>query len=935
VAVGAALAASRVLSLDLLRPVLDPLGAYPYRGWEDLYREQWTYDSFGRSTHGINCTGSCTWKGYVRNGILFKEEQYSDYPEINNPRDPSYDPSLPALPTYNPRGCQKGAHYKEYIYGPQRLKYPLIRAGERGEGKWTRVTWEEAFAYIANKVAAAVTDELNGGPDTVTFYSAIPAKHHLTLAGGFRLANLIGGVVCSFYDWYCDLPPGEPMTWGVQTDSCEAADWFNSKYLLLWGSNLLETRIPDAHVVTEARMNGTKVVAIFPEYNPVSIHADTYVPVKPGTDAALALGMARIIIDSGLYDAGYIKQFTDLPFLVLADSGKFLRESDMVAGGSPDKLYVWDNTTNGAVLAPGTLGTGDPVDGGLNLGAIDPRLELRSNTRVRTLGGNRVVVTVFTRLRERLADAQYTVSGVAATTGLDPALIEEMATDLATIKPARIIEGAGTNHYYHNDLNNRAQILLVALTGNVGIPGGGFDHYVGQEKLWAEAGFFRLSFPLGRPKQRFQNTTIWTYVHAGVTSDTDHLWPRPIDDYIADSVANGWMPLWPKDTLTTGRSPRVLFVWGANYLNQAKGFLDVYQTLWPKLDLIVDLNFRMDTTALYADVVLPATSWFEMWNLNTTDLHSYIIPFTPVIPPQFGSRSDWQIWQGLADALANTGVVFQDSLPDGTTITRDYATLGTDFRTLNTDGQDLSDDKDACQFLLDSSVETNGLTMDGIAEQPARLLETSEEWTSDLLPNQAYYGFQRMTEHLKPLHTLTGRQQFYIDHDWYLSDFREELPVYKPPVDADLYPLRWITPHGRWSIHSTYRDLKFQLRMQRGRPIVYLSPSEAQARGLLDNDPVEVLNDHGSLVAHLCVSPRLPAGMALMYHGWESYMLKNNLDDTSGFKNGWQGPCTIRIKPTQLVGGYAQLKFRLNYWGPTGNQKDTRVQVVKYAGTLP
>ncbi|MHC1742077.1 MAG: molybdopterin-dependent oxidoreductase [Syntrophobacteraceae bacterium] len=934
-----ALAAGNALAWDLLRPVLDPLGAYPYRGWEALYQDQWTYDSFGRSTHGINCTGSCTWKGYVKNGILFKEEQYADYPDINTPGEPGYDPALPDLPTINPRGCQKGAHFKEYIYGPQRPKYPLIRVGERGEGRWRRASWNEALSYIADKVAANISAF---GPDTITFYSAIPAKHHLTLAGGFRLANLIGGVVCSFYDWYCDLPPGEPLTWGVQTDACESADWFNSKYIMLMGANLLETRIPDAHVMTEARMNGTKIVSVFPEYNPVSIHADEYIAIKPGTDGALCLAMANVIVEQGLYDAPYIKQFTDMPFLVRTDTNTFLRESDVVAGGSSAKFYVWDTVTASALLAPGSLGfpAGDP-NKTLDLGLVDPALE--GNFTVSEIP----VTTVFSVLRQKLADHSPLL--MAPVTGIDATTIVRLAEEFAASPAARIIEGAGTNHYYHNDLINRSQILLVALTGNVGKPGGGFDHYVGQEKLWAEQGFFRLSFPHGRPKQRFQNTTLWTYTHADVTSDVDGQWPRSINSYVAESVANGWMPLWPKGTITPGDprfglSPKVLFVWGANYLNQAKGFLDVYTNLWPKLDLIVDLNFRMDTTALHADVVLPAATWFEMWNINTTDLHSYVIPMTPVIPPQFESRTDWQIWQGLADALAATGLSFSDTVPDGTIINRNFASLGSDFRNFNTaplpaGAADLSNDKDACQFLLNNSPEFSGLTMDDIAAQPARLAQTSEEWTSDLLPNRAYYGFQRMTEHLRPLTTLTGRQQFYIDHDWYVNELGEELPVYKPPVDVDvngstLYPLRWITPHGRWSIHSTYRDCKFQLRMQRGRPIVYLSPAEATARGLLDNDAVEVFNGHGSLVAHLCVSSRLPDGMAQMYHGWESYMLKNALV-TPTFKNGWQGPCTIRIKPTQLIGGYGHVNFRLNYWGPTGNQKDTRVDIRKYNGTIP
>lgn len=937
-AAAGALVVPKTLALDLLRPVLDPMGAYPYRGWEDLYRGQWSYDSFGRTTHSVNCTGSCTWKGYVKNGILFKEEQYADYPDIG-----------PDLPTYNPRGCQKGANHKEYIYGPQRVKYPLIRVGPRGSGQWRRATWNEALALIVAGDAGlginGVLDAIqNYGPDTVTFFAAIPAKHHITLSGGFRLANLIGGVVCSFYDWYCDLPPGEPLTWGVQTDACESADWFNSKFIMLMGANLLETRIPDAHFLTEARQNGTRVVAVFPEYAPVCVHADEFVAVNPGTDGALCLGMANVIVNSALYDAPYIKQFTDMAFLVRSDTGKFLREADVVQGGSQEKFYLWDQVTAAAVLAPGSRGFGAPVPGALDLGALDPALEGTYSV------GGFTVRPVFGRLKEQLATC--TPAWAAGETGVSATTIGRLARQFAAAPSARIIEGAGTNHYYHNDLINRAQILLVALTGNVGIPGGGFDHYVGQEKLWAEQGFFRLSFPLTRPKQRFQNTTLWTYVHAAVRSDVDPLWPRPVGEYISTSVNNGWMPLWPKGTLSydavtnvvvNSRSPRVLFVWGANYVNQAKGFSDVVNTLIPKLDLLVSVNQRIDTTSLYADVVLPAAGMFEKWDLSTTDLHTYVHPFTPVLGvPQFESRTDWQIWRSLAEALQATGLIFDDTTAPFSPAApqhRDFNTLLSDFDTMNLAGTSVTsvaDDRNACQFLLEASPETNdgvnGLTIladtgpNSIIEHPRRFLQTGDEWTSDLLPGQAYYGFQRMTQHLRPLTTLTGRQQFYIDHDWYLENdlngVSEELPVYKPPVDQDAYPLRWITPHGRWSIHSTWRDAKYQLRLQRGRPIVYLSPAEANARGLTDNALVTVYNGHGSLVANLCISPRLPNGMAQMYHGWEKYTLRA----------GWQSPTTIRIKPTQLIGQYGHVNFRLNYWGPTGNQKDTRVEITAYTG---
>ena len=885
------LVAKDVLALDLLAPVTDPLGAYPYRGWETLYRNQYSYDYTGRSTHSMNCTGSCTWKIYVKDSIAFKEEQYADYPPINS-----------TLPTYNPRGCQKGANYLEYVYGPQRVKYPLIRTGARGEGRWRRASWSEAASLIASKITSNITAN---GPDSIFFYSAIPAKHFVTFAGGARLANLTGAVMCSFYDWYCDLPPGEPITWGEQTDSCESADWVNSKYLILWGANLLETRIPDAHFMAEARMRGTRIVAIFPEYNPVSIHADIFVPIKPGTDGAFGLAMANVIVNEGLYDAAYCKQFTDFPFLVRTDNNKFLREADVVSGGSTDKFYVWNTATNKTVLVPGTWGDAIKT---LDLGAISPALE--GSWSVTTLAGSKQVATVFSLLKAKIAG--YTPSAMASVTGVDANLITQIARDFAATKPGRIIEGAGTNHYYHNDLINRVQILLVALTGNVGKPGGGFDHYVGQEKIWPEHGFISLAYPLTTAKQRFQNTTLWTYVHAGVTSDVDGALPRPLAQYITESVNNGWMPLYPEGTLTNGKTPKVMFIWGANYVNQSKGYEKVVSTLLPKLDLIVDVNFRMDTSAFYADVVLPAASFYEKWDLNSTDLHTYIHPFTPVIPPLHESKTDWQIWQTLAQALQDTGFSYYDAKFG---LQRNFSTLVSSF----TNNGAIAGDKAACQYLLDHAEETAGVTMDQINTQPHRFTQTSEVWTSDVKPGVAYYGFQRMTEHLRPLRTLTGRQQFYVDHDWFL-EMGEQLPVYKPPLDIDAYPLRWITPHGRWSIHSTWRDAKYQLRLQRGRPIVYLSPGEAAKRGLVDNDKVEIYNKNGGFIAHLNVSPRLPDGMAQMYHGWERYFFQ---------KGGWQTPTTIRIKPTQLAGGYGQLKFKLNYWGPTGNQKDTRVEIRK------
>jgi nitrate reductase / nitrite oxidoreductase, alpha subunit len=910
-AAGAALAIPGCLAKD--KPVLsafagdfDPLRTYPYRGWEDFYRKMWTWDKVVRSTHSANCTGSCSWKVYVRNGVMVREEQAADYPRIS--RD---------LPDYNPRGCQKGGCFVEYVYSPQRLRYPLIRAGRRGEGKWRRASWDEALTLIAEKLLDNV---YRHGPDTNTFFSVIPAMSPISFCAGSRLAHYLGGVMCSFYDWYCDLPPGEPLTWGVQTEACECADWFNSKYIVLWGSNISQTRIPDAHFAFEARYNGAKIVAISPDYNASCTHADLYWRINPGTDAALALGVARILLEENLIDVPYVKEQTDLPLLAVKKTGRFLRDSDLRAGGRDDVFYFWDAALQKAVAAPGTMGseeksirlTGDPaLTGTFTVQLAD--------------GTSAEVTTIFELLKRTLAD--YSLEKVARLTGLPDHEIRTFARELGTRKPAMIIHGAGTNHWFHNDLCNRALILLVALTGNVGRNGGGFNHYVGQERVWPEHGFFELAFPEGRKKQRFQNTTLWSYVHSA--SRDPHLHNgKPIDWYIQESVKNGWMPLWPKlgegETPRTGRKPRAFIIWRANYLNQAKGNEVIESSLWRDLDLIVDINYRMDTTALYSDVVLPASSYYEKVDLNTTDCHSYMHTFGKALAPLFESKTDWDVFRALAEKIAEVArkknlSPFRDEAFEWT---RDFSRLGGEW---SSQGKIVTDEQ-AADFILSHSKETQGMTYQNLQAHPRRFVATdSESWNSDIEEGVAYTPFKHQVEQKRPWRTLTGRQQFYIDHPWFL-ELGEALPVHKEPAE-EKFPLFWNTPHGRWSIHSTWRDHRALLRLQRGLPIVYMHPDDARRRQLRDNDWVRIFNQIGECVCRLQILPGEKPGRVTMYHGWEKFL---------GFQQGgWQSLTYIKIKPTQLIGKYGHVNFRLNYWGPTGNNRDIKVEVEKATSQVP
>lgn len=934
---GAGLALGKeALSFQALVPIEDPLKQYPYRSWEDLYKNQWTWDKVSPSTHSANCTGSCRWMVYVKNGVVMREEQASDFGQIN-----------PDIPTFNPRGCQKGACYSsDYLYGPNRLRYPMMRTGERGQGKWKRLSWKEALETIAEKMVDTIKEH---GPDTINYFTPIPAMSYVRWSSGNRLANLTGGVSLTFYDWYCDLLPAEPITFGVQGDVAETADFYNSRYVLIWASRVTDTRIPDAHFVTEARYNGTKLVGIFSDYCPTAIKVDQHVPIKPGTDGAMALAMCQVVINDNLYDESYIKEQTDLPFLIRLDNNKFLREKDMKEDGKDGILYAWDRIKNAPVAMPGTWD--DPPENGLpaplflgrnTLGykqgtldlkskGIDPLLEGRF--KVKLADGREVeVATVFTLIKEGLS--KYTPEWAQGVTGISAKVISQIAREFAetakrTGGKSRIILGMGVNHWFNNDTIIRPMILFVALTGTEGKDGGGITYYVGQWKPVAVGGLARLAFPLGANNQRFQNTTMWSYVHSEINDAIDDEErrrqgiKRPIRDYIKESAANGWIPLYPKQ----GKEPKVFFIWNGNWTNQAKGGDYVLRNMFPKLDLIVNLNIRLDTSALYADIVLPVAGHYEKDDLNSTEEHTFMHVLTPAIEPLYECKSEWQIFKELAkkveEVAERKGLTrFYD---EQFGIWRDLSNLTDQY----TQGGRLSSEKDAAQFILDNgqlpgiSSPTEGMTFDGLVKKAERF---KNNWTSPMEDGVPYSPFKRFVAEKRPWPTFTGRMQFYIDHDWFI-EMGENLLTYKPSLEADKYPLRYTTPHNRWFIHSTWSEHQTIMRLMRGGQIIYMNPDDMADRGIKDNDWVKIYNGHGHFVCRVKVYPSSPRGFITNYFGHEKFS-----DVREGF--GYQSPVPIRIKPTQLV-KYYHLTFKPNYWGPTGSQRDVKVEVEKYTKAYP
>jgi len=922
-------AAREFLQMERLEVVDDPIGDYPYRDWEDLYREEWDWDSIARSTHSVNCTGSCSWDVYVKDGQVWREEQAADYPRINDD-----------LPDVNPRGCNKGACYKNYVHGAQRVKHPLKHVGdERGDGKWKQISWDQALTEIAEEVLDVMED---GDYDGISGFTPIPAMSPVSFASGSRMINLLGGVSHSFYDWYSDLPPGQPITYGFQTDNAESADWYNADYLIAWGSNVDVTRIPDAKTFLSARYGGAKTVGVFSDYSQTAIHTDEWLAPEPGSDAALALGMARTIVEEGLYDAAHLKEQSDMPLLVREDTGKFLRASEVPglsvgAGDDPEKVMIMQDAAGDLRIAPGSLGVREgEFDPGSSIELdFDPQLSV--DRTVETTDGQVAVRSVWDRLRERLAE--YTPETVYQQTGVGRETHQRVAREFARADRGKIIHGKGVNDWYHNDLGNRSIQLLATLTGHIGRNGTGVDHYVGQEKIWTVNGWKHLSFPhldKSGTGPRGMPTTLWAYYHSGVLDEAD---PK-LRERIETSIDEGWMPMYPEERADGTRpDPRIFFVWRGNFYNQAKGNTFIRETLWPKLDLVVDVNFRMDSTAINSDYVLPTASHYEKYDLSMTDMHTFVHPFTPAVEPLGEAKSDWEIFRLLSERIQelarerDVGPIEDRSFDrelNPKTLHRDYVR---DW--IDDESGALEEGKDAAEFILRNSGETNPpdsdeeITFEDTVEQPRRFLANGGHWTSPIEEDTAFAPWKNFVQRKDPWPTYTGRQQYYIDHDWFLED-GEALPTFKEPAEelTDEYPLRYLTPHGRWSMHSTWRDDKYMLRLNRGEPVVYLNPADARDRGIEDGDQVRVYNDVGEVQAQAKFYPSSEEGAIRMNFSWEDYQFPGG--------NNFNSPTSMLLKSTQLVqypeDSGEHLHFFPNFWGPTGVNSDARVEIEPVEG---
>jgi len=904
---------------------VQPLPAVPdYRTWEDLYRQKWTWDKIVCGTHTMtNCVGACAWNLYVKDGMVWREEQRSPYTA-----------TAAGLPDFNPRGCQKGACGSVLMYSPSRIRYPLRRVGERGEGKWERISWDEALDTIAREMIDAIEQ---AGPDTIIGEFGPNVGSGPNSAAPLRFFHMLGSPATDPNGQIGDMIPGATITLGHSHPTDSSDDWWRSSYIVLWAFNPSATRIPDAHYLYEGRYRGAKLVVVAPDYNASAIHADLWMNVRPGTDAALALAACQVIIEEGLYDAAYVAEQTDLSLLVRTDKGRFLRASDLGTGGSEDAFFLWDAQKNAPAAAPGSGGSET-----LALGAVQPKLDFDGTTNV---GGRSVRVrTVFSMLREQL-DRSYKPDTVEPIAGVSADTIRTFARGFAAAPSAVILAQYGSCKSLHSDLAQRAQILIAALTGNFGRPGGGwrsggffapegFGLLAIQEKLdllnlgvFAAQAYMKPAETDAAFAKYIVPGTIWHAVHAGldtISGDArygDKTTPRPVGEYLREAIEKKWFPIHP----APGKNPRVLLSVFGNILRHLRSNEHVRATLLPKAKLFVDVNFRMSETGRWADIVLPAAFWYEKIDLK------YLVSFVPYLhlgdraaTPLDEAKPEWEVFGLLAGAVA------REAKRRNVQPYTDIAGEKRDARRLDDAYSDSgrfapTDEEKAMEFVLKYSEVSKGSDLETMRGSGAiRFAGTGHPSTvggyySDYDPGKPLVPHEWFTEKKQPWPTLTGRQQFYIDHPWFL-ECGEALPTYKePPRAGGDYPLLLGGGHTRWSIHSQWRDQMPMLRLQRGEPVVYISTKDAGDRTIKDHDLVRVRNDLGSFVLRAKVATYVPPGQILVYHAWEPYQFRGGVSDHKLIPSP--------LKATSLAGGYGHIHWNYGHWEPNQIDRDTRVEV--------
>jgi len=822
-------------------PEIDnPLDYYPDKDWEKIYRSQFEYDETFHFLCAPNDTHNCLLKAYVKNGIITRIGPSYGYGKAKD----LYGNQASAR--WEPRLCQKGLALNRRIYGARRIKYPMIREGfkkwadagfprnadgkppkkylQRGKENFIKVSWDEIFDIAAKALTNIATtysgtdgEELlrkqgNYDPDTIDamkhagtqvlkFRGGMPLLGITRIFGMYRLANsmaildkhirdlspdeAVGAKGFDNYTFHTDLPPGHPMVTGQQTVDFDLFCTENAKLIIPWGMNWISTKMPDSHWLTEARMKGAKVITVTVEYSSVAAKSDEVVIIRPASDSAFALGLAYVIMKEKLFDEEYIKNLTDLPFLVRMDTLKLLRAEEVfpdykapesrrntiilkkgdkvptsLEAGSKQAIseelleewgnfVVWDK--NNESFTPVTR---DEVGKFFKEKGTDPELDGEYEI---TLKGKKVKVrTVYNIYSQYIMD-NFDPESVEKLTWAPKEAIISLARQIAENKGETLIAvGMGPNQFFNGDLKDRAIFFVCALTKNIGTHSGNIGSYAGNYRAayFDGIGKFISEDPFNIDLDETESVKVKQYFKFESAHYFNH----------SDKPLRVGNKLFTGKTHIPTPTKSLMFCNANSILGNLKGHFEAVVNTLPNIEMISVSDWWWSTSCEYADVIYPVDSWAEFKHPDVTA--SVTNPFLQVFPTSplkrlHDTRSDIEVYSGLSAAFAR-------QLNDNKF--NDY------WKFVHEGKVDVY-----LQRILDNSSMTKGYKI-------KELEKNSEKGIPALLMSRTYpkmIGWEQIQES-KQWYNKTGRMEFYREEDEFI-EYGENLPVHRETVDGTIY----------------------------------------------------------------------------------------------------------------------------------------------------
>lgn len=895
-------------------------------------------------SHTNQCApGGCSFRVYSRAGVVWREEQTA-----------RSDACGDGYPDYNPQGCQKGCGFHFTLQSGDRVLHPLQRVAERGKGRWRRISWDDALEQIADAVLDA---HESAGPGSFVLDGPHIHAGSVGLTAASRMFYELGGIIPDLNVGIGDDLKGILQTFGKMHQGYTADNFFDAELIILTHSNISYTWPTSYHFVTEARYNGSEVVVIAPDYNATALAADIHIPLRVASDAAFWLGVCQVLISEGLMQPEFVREQTDLPLLVRSDTGRYLRASE-VDGGRDDQFYFFDLQSQAITRAPrDTL-------------RYEGEQALSGRYLAQLADGGAVEVSPAFELLERSLSTRYTPEQAGKLCGVHPDTIRMMARKVASKRTCSYIGFTSAKHF-HGDLMERSLLLAMALTGNWGKPGTGFNCFLvpevglqvlaGLEAPVRRFGLWRMlgGVALDTLKLKWADPEVsdelisimirkklsaraglvppvlYLYDHVGYRElwDTpewqDPSLPRGFGEYLEESLERD---AWGDEKLQSDRTttPQVLMLLAHNPLRRARSGRRMYvEKLFPKLSMLFTIDPRLSSAGMFCDIVLPAAWYYEKTDLTMNfGMNPYTCLIEQAVEPPGEARPEWEICAALMRTISRrAGERGMQSFLDRGGRKRRYADL---LRRFTMDGH-LETHQDVVREFVDIAEALGtfpaGFDFEQLSRQgQVRVVGIGDGFpaqaaANEVTPGKPFFSLRWHVDEKKIYPTHARRAQFYLDHPLFL-EAGEALPVHKetPPIGGE-HPFRLVSGHLRGSIHCLHLATPELARLHRGQPVVFLNDRVAADRGISDGEMIRVYNDVDSAELMVSTSAAVGPDQVLIYL-WEPLQFA-----------GWKPHDAMLVgmpKATQLAGEYTQMGYHMTTGSPSpASDRGLRVDIAK------